>query len=97
MVTGTTQDQQTTLDLITHSPDGESRGRIFRIGDVFPMSPTKHILSAADTPAGDARPWGLRFLVVPVISDGAHGKPSNESSEASTDGAHGPNEEKTKD
>ncbi|MBB4914065.1 hypothetical protein [Streptosporangium saharense] len=46
-----TKNEQDILDLITHSPDGESRGLIFRAGDVFPMSPSHHILSAADTPA----------------------------------------------
>jgi hypothetical protein len=48
------------LDLIVHSPDGESRGLLFRVGDVFPMLPTRHTLSATGTPASMARPWGLR-------------------------------------
>ncbi|MFC6366757.1 hypothetical protein [Nonomuraea thailandensis] len=97
MLTSTMQDRSA-LDLITHSPDGESRAKIFRTGDVFPMSPTKHILSAANTPASDVRPWGLRFLVAPVTADdGSHGgNGSNETSETSSDGA-GPNEEKVKD
>ncbi|WP_436757828.1 hypothetical protein [Streptosporangium sp. V21-05] len=42
-------------DLITHSPDGESRGLILRAGDVFPTLPTRHVLSAPATSAGDAR------------------------------------------
>jgi hypothetical protein len=87
------------LDLITHSPDGESRGRLYRAGDLFPMSPTKHILSAPDTPASDARPWGLRHRVspTPVSGGGSHGGGgSNETSDTSNDG-NGPNEEKVKD
>lgn len=86
------------FDLVTHSPDGESRGLIYRGGDLFPMSPTKHILSAVDTPASEARPWGLRFLVAPVTADdGAHGGGgSNETSDTSSDG-NSANEEKAKD
>jgi hypothetical protein len=61
------------------------------------MSPSHHILSAPATRAGEARPWALRFLTVPPITAGAHEGGSNESSEASSDGAHGPNEEKQKD
>ncbi|MEV5895924.1 hypothetical protein [Nonomuraea fuscirosea] len=62
------------------------------------MSPTKHILSAAGTPAGEARPWGLRHLVAPTpVAAGNHGGGgSNETSETSSDGS-GPNEEKVKD
>ncbi|MEV4092591.1 hypothetical protein [Streptosporangium saharense] len=52
-----TKNERDILDLITHSPDGESRGLIFRGGDFFPMSPSRHILSAADTPvSGDLGP-----------------------------------------
>ncbi|MEV4079385.1 hypothetical protein ACGFJC_52555 [Nonomuraea fuscirosea] len=98
MLTSTRRDDQSALDLITHSPDGESRGTPFRAGDFFPMSPTKHILSAAGTPAGEARPWGLRHLVPPTpVASGNHGgNGSNESSETTSDG-NGPNEEKVKD
>jgi hypothetical protein len=96
LTTSHKQDDKSTLDLITHSPDGESRGKIFRAGDFFPMSPIHHILSAAPTPAGDARPWGLRFLTIPTISAGKHEGGSEESSETSSDGP-APNEEKTSD
>jgi hypothetical protein len=98
MLTRTRQDDQPALDLITHSPDGESRGTLFRAGDFFPMSPTKHILSATDSTAGAARPWGLRHLVAPTPITGANhgGGGSNETSETSSDG-NGPNEEKVKD
>ncbi|SDH76875.1 hypothetical protein SAMN05421505_12243 [Sinosporangium album] len=91
-----THTAQHPLDLITHSPDGESRGMLFRRGDFFPMSPSEHILSAPDTSAGTARPWGLRFLTVPPISAGKHEGGSNETSETSSDGT-GPNEEMCKD
>ncbi|WP_214105594.1 hypothetical protein [Acrocarpospora catenulata] len=96
MLTSTVPEAQPTLDLITHSPDGESRGTIFRAGDFFPMSPSNHILSAPDTPASLARPWGLRHLVVPPVTATKHEGGSNETSEQSSDGT-GPNEEKSKD
>ncbi|GAA1655842.1 hypothetical protein GCM10009733_061660 [Nonomuraea maheshkhaliensis] len=98
MRTSTKQDDQSALDLITHSPDGESRGTPFRAGDFFPMSPTEHILSAAGTPAGEARPWGLRHLVAPApVAAGNHGGGrSNETSETSSDGTV-PSEEQVKD
>ncbi|RBQ21416.1 hypothetical protein DP939_01495 [Spongiactinospora rosea] len=82
-------------DLITHSPDGESRGAIFRVGDIFPMAPIEHILSAPATPPSSARPWGLRFLVAP-INAGKHEGGSNETSNTSLDG-NGANEETSKD
>lgn len=84
------------FDLITHSPDGETRGTIWRIGDFFPMSPTKHVLSGTHHSPSSARPWGLRFLTVAPISAGKHEGGSNETSETSSDG-NGTNEEKTKD
>jgi hypothetical protein len=96
MPTSIRQGDQSTLDLITHSPDGQSRGLLFRAGDFFPMSPSNHILSAPDTPASGARPWGLRHLVVPPITASKHEGGSNETSEQSSDG-NSPNEEKTKD
>ncbi|TDD72119.1 hypothetical protein E1293_33125 [Actinomadura darangshiensis] len=53
------------LDLVTHSPDGESRGLAFRVGDIFPMDPGLDLASQTDAPATKARPWVLRFLVAP--------------------------------
>ncbi|QFG22796.1 hypothetical protein [Actinomadura sp. WMMB 499] len=53
------------LDLVTHSPDGESRGLAFRVGDIFPMDPGLDMASKMDAAATRARPWGLRFLVRP--------------------------------
>lgn len=55
----------TTLDLVAHSPDGESRGLAFRVGDIFPMDPNLDLASEIDARATEARPWGLRFLVLP--------------------------------
>jgi hypothetical protein len=60
------------FDLLTHSPDGESRGLLFRVGDIFPMDPRPHQRAAIDDPASDARPWGLRYLQLPQIRAGKH-------------------------
>jgi hypothetical protein len=60
------------LDLIVCSPDGESRGEFFRVGDLFPMDPIGHILMAPGAPATEARPWGLRFRRVPEPRAGKH-------------------------
>ncbi|HEY7175728.1 MAG TPA: hypothetical protein VH442_12495 [Micromonosporaceae bacterium] len=60
------------FDPVTHSPDGESRGLMHRVGDVFAMVPIGDLLSAPDTPASQARPWGLRFLRVPQPRAGKH-------------------------
>ncbi|WP_371652514.1 MULTISPECIES: hypothetical protein [unclassified Streptomyces] len=60
------------LDLVTHSPDGESRGIFERVGDLFPLNPFRHIMtSIADAPT-PARPWGLAFATVPRPSAGKH-------------------------
>jgi hypothetical protein len=61
-----------TFDQVTHSLDGESRGLMHRVGDVFAMVPIGDLLSAPDTPASQARPWGLRFLRVPEPRAGKH-------------------------
>ncbi|WP_242884023.1 hypothetical protein [Actinomadura litoris] len=53
------------FDLMTHSPDGESRGLMFRTGDLFPMDPRPHQIANLNEPATEARPWGLRHLVLP--------------------------------
>ncbi|GLY81818.1 hypothetical protein [Actinoallomurus iriomotensis] len=49
-------------DLLTRSPDGESRGLPFRAGDLFPLSPREHLLQARGEAASGVRPWGLRYL-----------------------------------
>ncbi|MDX6743645.1 hypothetical protein [Actinocorallia sp. A-T 12471] len=45
---------------------------MFRVGDLFPMDPGGHILMAPGTPGSAARPWGLRFRVVPQPRAGKH-------------------------
>ncbi|TDC44677.1 hypothetical protein E1281_33055 [Actinomadura sp. KC345] len=64
------------LDSVTHSPDGESRGLVFRVGDIFPLDPGLDQASQIDAAATEARPWGLRFLVVPRA--GKHDKGTSE-------------------
>lgn len=68
------------LNVVTHSPDGESRGLIFRVGDVFPMDPFKHLMHSVATPGTDARPWGLSFLRVPQPRAGKHEGPTSTTS-----------------
>lgn len=70
------------LDMIVCSPDGESRAEFFRVGDLFPMDPTGHILMAPGTLASEARPWGLRFRRVPQPRAGQH--ESGKTTEVST-------------
>lgn len=55
------------IDALTHSPDGESRGLLVRVGDVFPLDPTPAVHAAASAAPSRAatRPWGLRFARVP--------------------------------
>lgn len=65
-------DQVAEFDLLTHSPDGESRAKLYRIGDIFPMDPSAHQRSRIDEPATAARPWGMRYLRVPPLNAGKH-------------------------
>lgn len=65
-------------DQVTCSPDGESRGLMARVGDLFPLNPIGNVLSRTDTPASPARPWGLRFLAVPQPRAGKHEGGTNE-------------------
>jgi hypothetical protein len=60
------------LDVVTHSPDGESRGLMFRVGDIFPLDPRPHQRSRIEDPASEARPWGLRYLRAPQPRAGKH-------------------------
>lgn len=54
---------------LLESPDGESRARMARTGDSFPLDPTESIVDAStETPGNPAtRPWGLRFAVRPPL------------------------------
>jgi hypothetical protein len=63
---------------VTCSPDGESRGLLFRVGDLFPLNPIGNVLSRTDASASAARPWGLRFLSVPQPRAGKHEGGTNE-------------------
>jgi hypothetical protein len=60
------------FDLLTHSPDGEPRALLFRVGDIYPMDPAVHHRSMIDDPATAARPFGMRFLRVPPPRAGKH-------------------------
>lgn len=77
-------------DLITQSPDGESRGMIFRIGDLFPLDPSGHLLEARAEHATCARPWGLRHLTPLSPRAGKH-EGSSQATSSGTDGS-GPEE-----
>ncbi|NGO71457.1 hypothetical protein [Streptomyces boncukensis] len=83
------------VDLVLHSPDGESRGMFHRTGDHFPLNPIRHILSSIDEQPTAARPWGLRYLAIPRPTAGRHEGGSSETSEGSPDGS-GPQDEETK-
>jgi hypothetical protein len=85
------------VDLVLHSPDGESRGMFHRTGDLFPLNPIRHILSSTDEQPTAARPWGLRFLTIPRPTAGAHEGGSRETSEGSPDGSGPQNEETQSD
>jgi hypothetical protein len=65
-------DRLTPFDLLTHSPDGESRAKLYRIGDIYPMDPSAHQRLRIDEPVTTARPWGMRFLRVPPVNAGKH-------------------------
>lgn len=60
------------FDLLAHSPDGESRALLFRVGDIYPMDPAVHHRSRIDEPATATRPFGMRFLRVPPPRAGKH-------------------------
>lgn len=85
------------FDLLTHSPDGESRAKLYRVGDIYPMDPSAHQRSHIDEPATAVRPWGMRYLRVPPLNAGKHEGSTAETTTGSgnSDGA-GP-EDKDKD
>lgn len=46
---------------LEHSPDGEPRGLVARVGDIFPLDPSGQRLLASGEAPSTVRPWGLRF------------------------------------
>jgi hypothetical protein len=72
MIRPTSSGQLSDFDILTHSPHGEPRALLFRVGDIFPMDPAPHHRSRIDEPATAARPFGMRFLRVPSPRAGAH-------------------------
>lgn len=60
------------FDLLLHSPDGESRGMLERVGDVFPMDPTEHLRNLSSEEPSEKRPFGLRFARVAEPTAGKH-------------------------
>lgn len=87
--------------LLTHSPDGESRGLIFRAGDLFPLDPTQHLMAGTFDAATAARPWGLRYLSGPrpclPTGKGKHEGATNDTSGGTPDGSSPPKEETKRD
>ena len=83
-------DRMTGFDLLTHSPDGESRAKLYRTGDIYPMDPSVHQRSRIGEPATAARPWGMRFLRVPPLNAGKHegGTSETTTGTGNSDGAH---------
>jgi hypothetical protein len=82
------------FDLLTHSPDGESRAKLYRVGDIFPMDPSAHQRSQIDEPATAARPWGMRYLRVPPLNAGKHeGSTSSGTTGSGTGDGNGPEDE----
>lgn len=57
---------------LEHSPDGELRGLLARVGDIFPLDPSGQRLLASHEPPSQVRPWGLRFARPPQPRAGAH-------------------------
>lgn len=84
------------LDLLTHSPDGESRGLLARVGDIFPLDPSGHILRASAEPPSSVRPWGMRFVRPIEPRAGKHEGPTNDTT-GHPDGVPGTEEERKKD
>jgi hypothetical protein len=62
----------TDVDLLLCSPDGESRRLLARVGDIFPLDPSRDLCPGNEVRPSPARPWGLRFLQVPQPRAGRH-------------------------
>lgn len=73
------------IDLLHCSPDGEHRGRLARVGDLFPLDPTGHLLTGSFAEPSEVRPWGLRFARPARPRAGAHEGGTNETT-GTTDG-----------
>ncbi|SDU81096.1 hypothetical protein [Jiangella alkaliphila] len=84
------------LDLALHSPDAESRAVLARVGDVFPLDPSGHLLMASGERPSQMRPWGLRFSRQAQPRAGQHEGPTNETS-GHPDGQPGSPEEMYRD
>ncbi|GHC89442.1 hypothetical protein [Streptomyces flavofungini] len=92
----TTDTPATELDLVTHSPDGESRGVFERTGSLFPLNPMGHILTAITDAPSPVRPWGLRFAEIARPSCGKHEGGSKTTTGDTPDG-NAPHGEETQD
>lgn len=57
---------------LDRSPDGEHRGLIARVGDIFPLSPHAQWIAATNSTPTEVRPWGLRFARPAMPRAGAH-------------------------
>ena len=68
----TTMTAPLSLMALDHSPDGEPRGLLARVGDIFPLDPSGQRLLASHEPPSLTRPWGLRFACPPQPRAGAH-------------------------
>lgn len=71
-MTQTTLNTVRDVDLMLCSPDGESRGLLARVGDMFPLDPSRDLCTGRVVSPSPARPWGLRFLQVPQMGAGKH-------------------------
>lgn len=80
---------------LDRSPDGEHRGKIARVGDIFPLSPVRQWIAATGSAPSQTRPWGLRYARPAMPRAGAHEGGSNETT-GSQDGSS-PGEDITND
>jgi hypothetical protein len=95
MMTEITAPSAGEVDLLSCSPDGESRALLARVGDLFPLDPSGHLLTGSFAAATSLRPWGLRYLRVPRPRCGKHEGPT--SSTSGGDSKPGTSEEPSSD
>jgi hypothetical protein len=86
--TATAPETELTPLFLDHSPDGEPRGQIARVGDVFPLDPSGQRLLASGAAPSQTRPWGLRFARVATPRAGAH-EGSTKETTGNNDGTSG--------